>query len=203
MLKILVDAKNLQYLNRFASKEPTRYWLKGIYFAPNFDLVATDGHRLGRLANGYMLASDSEAPAMWTDIKGLALNTRGDKITEAAIKRLKGEVTITADVVPDGAGYDFKNIVAGDRYGQSVALCEIDASYPEYKKVIPESTGATDSNKVAFNPSYMADFAGYEKNDRLQIEIHDETAPILVKNSALDNFTGVLMPVRWDAVAQK
>lgn len=125
MLKILVDAKNLQYLNRFASKEPTRYWMQGVYFAPNFDLVASD------------------------------------------------------------------------QYGQSVVLNEIDASYPEYAKVIPESTSATDSNKVAFNPSYMADFAGYEKGDRLQIEIHDETAPILVKNSALDDFTGVLMPYRW------
>lgn len=199
MIKILVDAKTLNYINRFASKEPTRYALQGVYFAPNFDLVATDGHRLGCLANGYTLADDSEPMRP----SGLIISTKADKVTAAALKRLQGQITITADAEPNGAGVSYKNIVARDSFGQSVTLHEIDASYPEYSKVIPESTDATESNKVAFNPSCMADFAGYEKNDRLQIEIHGAVLPILIKNSALDNFTGVLMPVCWDAVARK
>jgi len=190
MLKILVDSKTLNYINRFASKEQARYYLQGVYFAPNFDLVATDGHRLGRLAGGYTLIGEPMRPS------GLIISTKADKVTAAALKRLQGQITITADAEPNGVDASYKNIVARDSFGQSVTLYEIDASYPEYAKVIPESTDATDSNKVAFNPSYMADFAGYEKNDRLQIEIHGDESPILIKNSALDNFTGVLMPVR-------
>lgn len=192
MIKILVDAKNLNYINRFTAKEPTRYALEGLYFAPSFDLVATDGHRLGFLAGGYALADDSEPMRQ----SGLIISTKADKVTAAALKRLQGTVTITADAEPNGVDVSYKNIVARDSFGQSVVLYEIDASYPDYKKVIPESTDATGSNKVAFNPSYMADFAGYEKNDRLLIEIHDAESPILIKNSALDTFTGVLMPIR-------
>lgn len=198
MIKIRVDAKALNYINRFASKEATRYVLNGVYFAPNFDLVATDGHRLGRLADGYTLAEDSEPRRP----SGLIISTKADKVTAAALKRLRGQITITADAEPNGVDVSYKNIVARDSFGQSVVLYEVDATYPNYEKVIPESTDATESNKVAFNPSYMSDFAGYEKNDRLQIEIRDALSPILVKNSALDNFTGVLMPVRWDAVSK-
>lgn len=160
-----------------------------------------------------------KAPCRWVACARVPLTPRGLKaeqrkiereraadlarIDAAALKRLQGQITITADAEPNGAGVSYKNIVARDSFGQSVTLHEIDASYPEYSKVIPESTDATESNKVAFNPSYMADFAGYEKNDRLQIEIHGAVLPILIKNSALDNFTGVLMPVCWDAVARK
>lgn len=191
MLKIEIDAQKFNFLNRFASNEQTRYNLNGVFFAKNGDVVATDGHRLGKFKDGYKLAEGSDP----IDNGGLVVLTKRNKIVEKTVKNMTGMLTITAEQEKDGM---YKNLTITDENGQSIKTDSIEwGNYPEYEKVIPQSKEKTESNRISFNTKYMADFSGYDKNDRgVQIEIHAESEPMLIFKPSLPDFLGVLMPMR-------
>lgn len=204
MITIKTDAKSLNYINRFASKEQTRYALQGIYFDPDGRaLVATDGHRLGMLPHSWDM--DYTTPGAPELTRGVTLQTKADKNIMAVIKKLQGTVTVE---IPEEATDPTRggSLTAKiyDYNGLSVTVAIMDATYPLYKNAIPDEhkQEKAPTEFIAFNPAYMADFAGYDKNDRLQLEFFGPEAPMIVRNSALPDFMGVLMPVRWDAVAK-
>ena len=59
MLKITVKKSYVEYLSRFTSKEESRYYLNGLFFDKQDNvLAATDGHRLGYIENGFTADSD-------------------------------------------------------------------------------------------------------------------------------------------------
>ena len=182
MIEITIEAKLFNYLNKFSSNEQTRYNLNGIRFARNGDIVATDGHKLGLMHNGFKVVQ-------WQDdaAQGFTCITHyKDKGVERTIKNMSGILTINLEG-------DF--ITMTDEKGSSIKLDWCD-QYPEYMRVIPEATDLTESNTVAFNPKYMYDFAGWEKGEHIKIEIHGDDVPMLVYNSRLTDFIGVLMPCR-------
>lgn len=90
MVKITVNKEHLLYINKFCSKEQTRYWLQGVYFDPQETcIVATDGHRLAALTNEFYV-SEGELK------NGFILKI--EKTTASFLKSFKYFDEVTIDV---------------------------------------------------------------------------------------------------------
>lgn len=183
MIKILIDIKIFHYVNRFADDGRMRFNLAGVRFEKNLDVVATDGHKMGIMHNGFEIVE-------WDDEEhsGFTVITKYEKEVKKSVKLLSGKIEIVAE---------FKEgrfeITLKDEKGITLRLEGCD-QYPDYMKVVPERTDKTESNHIKFNPKFLMDFAGYEKEDRITLEIHNDREPMLVFNSKLSDFVGVLMP---------
>lgn len=199
MIIIKTTAKDLNYINRFAAKEQTRYNLRGIRVDPEQRrLIATDGCRLGMLSNAW--DKDYTLPSGAPELTaGVTLETKADKNIISVMKKLDGTVTIE---IPEDALAPTRNVNLTakiyDNNGLSVTVGILDSSYPDYMRVFP-SERTEETTAIAFNPAYMNDFAGYDKGDKIRMEFFGPLAPMMVKNSSLPDFVGLLMPYRWDA----
>ena len=183
MRKYDFNLKEFLYLTRFASKEPTRYYISGVWFAVNGDMVATDGHRIGLFQNGFVEHIEGESGK-----EGFLI--RWDKNALSILKKSKSEEASFEIEM----GAESALIKTGDMIQ---ALVYIDrCAYPDYKRVIP-----TGENKgcpaLCLNPDYVSDFQ-FEKNTGVVFEFpnDNDNAPVRVKLTSKPDFVGALMPMR-------
>ncbi len=174
----------------FQSTEKTRYYLNGVYFCKakrgGVYIISTDGHRM---SIGY-------------DAKG--------KIDKPAIIRFPADFlkhltpksgALTLKIEKDGMA-EIKTEHAG-----SVAACRatvIDGTYPEWRRVVPTDE-PLDSCHGSFNPKYLADYKavltalGIKESRAMKIVGTDDVSPHRVHIGGVDNWFGVLMPMRFVA----
>lgn len=181
---MIFDAKEfkqaLQKLKPFMSKEVTRYYLRGVYFhtddkGKTYNLVATNGHILLRVNLENKDTEDNSSFIM------------DAKQVDMAIKLIPGSpknkvVTVGKDDVS----------VCVDYYGTVVAMKEIDATYADYKKVIPEKK----KRVAAFSPRYFEQVCKvFPSKDYVAIYGADKNSPHMIVS---ENATAVIMPTRND-----
>lgn len=182
---------NVKYLKAaaiVASKEETRYYLKGVAVQAGDKgafIVATDGHR----AMAFRQSSEAQAPVDIIIPADIIAGIKPNKYDERA------ELT-----------QESENRWRIDYCGTSIVFSPIDGTFPEWRRVVPkEISGET----AQFNPAYVGDFAKVAKalaaeGDCVKIA-HNGGRPALVTfGDAIDGF-GLLMPTRatgstvWDS----
>lgn len=177
----------LKALLLFAGKTDIRWYLNSVHVYANASetvLSATDGHRLGRVESAFenVVAEPVNVIIPRAAIKlALAATNSGNRRNPPfELRFANGEYTLFAN---NQFGINFK---------------PIEAAYPDFSTVIPESCSNAPAN---FTWRYLSDF---EKADRILGGSHrfggvrlsqNGKGPALVKLSACADFTGVVMPL--------
>lgn len=118
-------------LTEYASKDETRCFLNGVYFAVNGEIVATDGRRLGLY----------RTPAKFG----------GWIIHREVFGKFSKPKTLTIDVMRRSGGED-KNTLLRLSDGKKTVFAEtINAVFPNYKRVIPDANERAEENKITFD----------------------------------------------------
>ena len=129
----------LKALALFAGKQDVRYYLNGVYLAPNGDAVATDGSMLllKRNAHAYTdgIIIPSDAIAALCKIVGVKAQENGD-------------FECVAPTAPDNKDWLLRCA------GQAVSFRPIDGVYPDYARILtkkPDTVahGHLDSRRLA------------------------------------------------------
>ena len=98
--KVKLEADKLAFLQRFVSKEETRYYLNGVYVEPvcegrEIRMVATDGHHLGCMRQ--VMPSDEEALGYIYDFEPFILRIDKYSLQEARHRAAKWAVVDAAE----------------------------------------------------------------------------------------------------------
>lgn len=171
------------------SKEETRYYLQGVMVEKcdgGVRLVATDGHILLRTdAEGFCPEGQTIISA---DIMEKAFKAKGNNPwvygdTETGIVQI-------VDYAPEESDHP------------RLGVCEftvIDATFPDYTRVIPEGKSGADC--AQFDPNLIAKLhkAGcvFGKDYTMRLTANTSEAPMLVEYDHAPQMIGVLMPRRW------
>ena len=177
-----------------ASNEETRYYLKGVcvqHTTSGAILVATDVHRMIITREDWLDGTPEEfAPS----IVPLSL------IKKIKINKKVENATVTLEKSANGP-----RLIKIEYCGAIFAEHEIDGTFPEWRRVIPQSC---DGTLAQFNPDYLSAFAeagrilGGGKCGVYVCISHNGGSPALVRFWYEDNPVqsfGVLMPLRTDA----
>lgn len=189
------DIRALKATAIASGTEETRYYLNGVcieHKASGPIFIATDGHRLiVTRENWHSTAPDHFAPVIipLTLIKRIKINRKVEEATITLDKKEGGKIAVSI-------------YYAGATYMENA----IDATFPDWRRVMPTSC---DGTVAQFNPAYLADFAeagrvlNGGKRDRAVAVSHNGASPALVRfwhdDKPVQSF-GVLMPVRTDHV---
>jgi DNA polymerase III sliding clamp (beta) subunit (PCNA family) len=171
------------------SKEETRYYLRGVLFQRNGDvlrLISTDGHRLFVFA----MPVDADAPA--GDFEAI-LPDADLKRALTGIHKTVTHLDFSCDIPAEGERV--KSAVLN-----SLTMAPIDGTFPHVSRVIP-SDGSDSFGTVAhFNPAYLADvgkqaklLTGSATSFHLQ---HSGGDPALVTFAGRADCFSVVMPMR-------
>lgn len=206
MIKFNADMFRAVYHS--VSSEETRYYLKGVFVCPaenvpGVHLVATDGHKM-------LVGYDSEGVA---PDGGVIIQTQNNKMPgkEMTCPRnaTRLDVTISQHGVNEHGPNMTGQVTAHHEGGESVhglvMLTEIEATYPQWRSVIPR--GELKSQGASFNANYIAQFAKVaaiycgRRDPVMRILQKDMTSPALVTfgSPQIDNggacgMFGVIMP---------
>jgi DNA polymerase-3 subunit beta len=180
-----------------ASTEQTRYYLNGVCVehSPNGPIfIATDGHRLIASTQKWL----EENPATFAPVI----------VPMSLIKRVK--VSRKFDIATmtiehkEGGAILISIYYAGATYAENA----IDGTFPDWRRVIPQSCDGTISQ---YNPSYLADFAEAGRilnGGRCDVPVavsYNGDSPALVRfwheDKPVQSF-GVIMPIRTNPVMQ-
>jgi hypothetical protein len=175
---------NVRYLKAaaiVASKEETRYYLKGVAVQANEKgafLIATDGHRL--LAFRQTGACYGGEPINIIIPSDIIAGLKVNKHVEIA------ELTQDSD-----------NKWRLEYCGTSIVFAPIDGTFPDWRRIVPkETTGET----AQFDPAYIGDFAKIAKalgcGGHCVKIAHNGGSPALVTFGDDIDGTGVIMPTR-------
>ena len=194
-----INAKLFRAVYMTVSKEPTRYYLNGVYVEPHPHggvlLVSTDGHRM-------TVAHDPDATATRPAILNLS-------VSPASIVSKRGaETTNTISAFTSSKNgmaevYVMKyGMIVTDAAGNDAAGWEIDGDFPSFRKVIPEIEKGP--CYVGFNGKYLkkvhdaAKLLSGEKSTKLSVRVTKPEAPILVRCDHPDasNIFWIVMPMR-------
>lgn len=175
MLKITVKKQYVEYLSRFASKEESRYYLNGLFFDKQDNvLVATDGHRLGYIENGFTADSD------------MAESGYIVKFNKQALSLLKSfKHAEEFEVIIDD------NKASLNVWGSQMSLELIDATYPDWRRVTHDESQAV--TEIGLDGGYVKDFMIKKP---LKLSFCGVTNAIRVEVPELPEFKGLLMPCR-------
>ena len=179
-----IDQNSLNAMLILAAKKDIRYYLNGLHieFAPEFTrVVACDGHKLG--------IYQAAAP----DNRGY------------------GSLTIPRDVIenlPKNAGFlEFTQLDANlwqlTAGSVSLKFAPCDSKYPDFRRVVDQAN-KTSGEAAGFNLNYLNEFekcgnllAGSKLKIGNRLRIHHNGANgALITLNCVDNFAGVLMPLR-------
>lgn len=192
-MKITVKADLFCAAARFTSNEETRYYLHGIFFEPHpsggVTMAATDGIRL-------FAAYDETAEAEDLPAAGVIIKPPKQKMP-AKWFDAEGSVTLHNNLAR------LTTFTRGSWFEDVAAAPVIDASFPDWRRVIP-STFSGNLEGRAYNARYLMDFQEIGerlsggKSDRSFILTHNGAEPALVRFYGRDDCMGILMPLRVD-----
>ena len=202
-----IKINELEAINLAASKDDTRYYLKGVLIETYKDgkqgMIATDGHRLASLymqpaeevASSYILSTD--------DAKKIILYGKAES------KSIPKNSTdfIAVDIATDDKASLTVYIGLFEKTGELVKILNsfttkaIDGTYPDWRRTIPQQRDAI-SGGFEFNADYMADFGKMAKlltglkTPCICVKmLGDYRTPLKIEIADCPNFAGVLMPM--------
>ena len=183
-----LDLKLVKAAAMCASKEETRYYLKGVAIqasAKGVFIVATDGHRLAAFKQLQGYDGESFNIIIPLDIIAkIKLNKKDPFATLKLADGLLNQWSITHD-------------------GSTITFSVIDGTFPDWQRIIPsELNGKT----AQFNMTYLGDFAKVAKaltGSETSVSIaHNGDGPALLSFGEEVDGLGVLMPLRKTIKAQ-
>ena len=189
-MQFTIKQSQLKALLILAPKSDIRYYLCGVYVEYNQTttrLVVTDGHKLG-VFNHH--SEDNQGAG------SLIIPREVIENLPKATRSFDPELIITSE---DKEGF-WKISAAGTQtiFGQ------IDGRFPDYRRVCDFKTSGEAAN---FNYEYMVQFLkvqhalGGSKTCTVNL-YQNGTSGALVTLAGVDNFAGVIMPMRTDATNQ-
>ena len=188
-MQFSIKQSQLKALLTLAPKSDIRYYLCGIfveYNATTTRLVVTDGHKLGIL-NDHSV-----------DNQGAGTVIIPREVIENLPKAGKTDA-ILIFTKEDKAGYWKLN-----NYGTQTIFAQVEGTYPDYRRVCQFTTDGTVAN---FNYEYLVQFLkvqhllGGSKTATLNL-YQNGNSSALVHLAGVDNFVGVVMPMRADMTSQ-
>ena len=210
MSKTILSLKTLEKLKMFASTEPTRYYLNGLYFhyrkdRKDFVIVATNGQFAvvfkskqkwdGKAFDSFILPSEDILPMSAFD------KDRSTNIHVAIDTEKKRIAYLEQASIPVGS-IDADAIF---EKGLAKTFKPIDGTYPDYARVFPAQEDLTGGPLVAFNAEYMSKIASVSENHHTTFLINkDKNGPSVafVKTLNEDEYVFALMPLREQAIKQ-
>lgn len=158
------------------AKRDVRFYLMGVYLAPNGDAVGTDGHCLCKVSDAF---------------------TAPDGFTGAIIE-LRAKVPAKCEIIEfcteAGVARFLDNI---DRPIEIAQFGVLDGRYPDYNRVIPVKRCALDA--VAVDVEILAKAAKVFhklKLKHVRIEFSEISGSMIVTNPAITGVVMVVMPCR-------
>jgi DNA polymerase-3 subunit beta len=188
-MQFSIKQSQLKALLTLAPKSDIRYYLCGIfveYNATTTRLVVTDGHKLGILNHA---SKDNQGA-------GSLIIPR--EVIENLPKAGKNDA-ILIFTKEEKAGYWKLN-----NYGTQTIFAQVEGTYPDYRRVCQFTTDGTVAN---FNYEYLTQFLkvqhllGGSKTATLNL-YQNGNSSALVHLAGVDNFVGVVMPMRNDVTNQ-
>jgi DNA polymerase III sliding clamp (beta) subunit (PCNA family) len=186
-MKFTLKRKELKALSRFASKQDIRFYLMGVCVTQDERgtiLEATNGHMLGRLR---LNSEPHETPKRVI-------------IKSSDIEKLKGTKKTADDWLHFTVNGQEIQVITPD---STMMLTALEGTFPDCDRVTPKVLKDEDAKPANFNPEYLMafmqaaeDLIGKKQTPRI---FHQGKNPALVALPAVDEFVGVLMPMREDA----
>lgn len=181
-----IDPRAYLAMGLTTSKDETRYYLAGIHLCGAKDggtiMVSTDGHRLGQ----YHMADNEFVPR---EDGGDVILRFTPEVASAARKRIKD------------APFEGLELTGSDLKIGKVTFHDmlIDATFPDWDKVVPEEPGERTSFPLGLNANYVGTYAKVAKElDRAPIiAIHAGKKlgdPTTIQINGCPEYRGVLMP---------
>lgn len=165
-----------------AGKEQVRYYLAGVAVQADANgsyLVATDGHRL-------LAFRQSEAAH------------EGDAISLIIPSDIIAGIKLNKNVEIAELTRESDNAWRLDYCGTSIIFAPVDGTFPDWRRVVPETT---DGTPAQFNPAYVGDMAKVMKAlgaSICGIAYNGQGPALITFGPDVDGF-GVLMPMRGKA----
>jgi DNA polymerase-3 subunit beta len=188
-MQFSIKQSQLKALLTLAPKSDIRYYLCGIfveYNATTTRLVVTDGHKLG-IFNHH--SEDNQGAGTVIIPREVIENLSKAGKTDAILIFTKEEK----------AGYWKLN-----NYGTQTIFAQVEGTYPDYRRVCQFTTDGTVAN---YNYEYLTQFLkvqhllGGSKTATLNL-YQNGNSSALVHLAGVDNFVGVVMPMRADITSQ-
>lgn len=199
-MKAILPAQLLHIAAQFAATDETKIALTGIYCRPaeggGVEILSTDGHRAFRVTC---------PESAWQCHEPILLSAKAFK------KQIKYARIVTIDNVRLS---NCANILGGKgasnqlmlsmpwqwqkpaNWGSSEALANPADMYPNYNRLWPSTFGDNCDQPIAFNATYLADFAKavavYSKNGVIQMSRNSSISPAV--------FTAILSGVNLENV---
>jgi len=181
-MKFSIKRKELKAMARFCAVKDVRYYLQGVQVVQDNRgtyIQSTNGHVLGRL----LIDGESKPVA------SVILPPEALKTLAGTVKNSNEYLHFTIDGV--------KISVISQTCEQ--VFTAFDARFPDCDRVIPLDVSDSDAKPATFNPEYLMAFLN-ASNDLLGTKVipsilqrGDQSA---IVNIGVENFVGVIMPVR-------
>jgi DNA polymerase-3 subunit beta len=190
-MQFTIKQSQLKAMINLASKQDIRYYLNGVFVEFNQQttrLVATDGHKLG------VLNHPSE------DNQGAGSLIIPREVIENLPKAGKFDPELTITKCPINHA-SWTIVIPG---GTQIVFQQIEGTFPDYRRVCNFKTSG---EAASFNYEYLVQFLkvqkalGGSKTNTVNL-YQNGTSGALVTLAGVDNFAGVIMPIRSDAVNQ-
>ena len=188
MIKITFDARTLKAALICTSTDETRYYLKGVAVQLDGDklfIVATDGHRLIAMQPEFTIERDDTDATNRADFGSVIIPA--DIVKNLKLNKHVDDCTLTIDA---GKGEI-------EHCGQSVKFGFIDATFPQWRQIIPQKISGDiaqfDAKYIGELPKIKAAFG--EKDSRIAIE-HNGGSPAFVALNLPMPYIMLLMPYR-------
>ena len=190
-MQFSIKQSQLKAMLNLAAKQDIRYYLNGVFVEFNQQttrLVATCGHKMG------LLNHPSE------DNQGAGSLIIPREVIENLPKtgKFDPELTITKF---DGNATGWTIVIPG---GTQIVFQQIEGNFPDYRRVCNFKTSG---EAASFNYEYMVQFLkvqhalGGSKTCTVNL-YQNGTSGALVTLAGVDNFAGVIMPIRSEATSQ-
>lgn len=189
-MQFTIKQSQLKAMINLASKQDIRYYLNGVFVEFNqvtTRLVATCGHKMG------LLNHSSE------DNQGAGTLIIPREVIENLPKAAADHELIF--IKSDGNATGWTIVIPG---GSQIVFQQIEGSFPDYRRVCNFKTSG---EAASFNYEYLVQFLkvqkalGGSKTNTVNL-YQNGTSGALVTLAGVDNFAGVIMPMRSDATNQ-
>jgi len=188
-MQFSIKQSQLKAMLNLAAKQDIRYYLNGVFVEFNQQttrLVATCGHKLGVFNHR---SENNQGSGSLIIPRDVIENLPKAGKTDAILIFTKEEK----------AGY-WKL----DNYGKQTIFSQIDGRFPDYRRVCDFKTSGEAAN---FNYEYLVQFLKVQHalggSKGLTLNLYQNgNSSALVTLAGVDNFAGVIMPIRSDATNQ-
>lgn len=198
-IKLTVRAEIIAALKLFAADKDVRFYLNGINLeigATESRLVATNGYSLG------CFRIESEQPEVTTPLGNIIIPNDLLKPIKAKgmVEILIGPLETKKDAEGEEVPVSSARPVTLTYAGVSMSGKTLDGAFPDWRRVIPSKVSG---EAAQFNPAYVGLLAKvaaalYGKSKYVGIGFNGNDAALL--DFGDENFVGVLMPLRPNAV---